>query len=208
MKLILLFTLVATVSAAIHVPIPLLSENPGFKLDPSSTGDVTIEVFLELLCFDSDISWGIINDLQQHYGPENLNIVVHIYSLPYHRNAFLFAQGLYQVADLAPEFVHDYVDMAYANRPSFGDDATVDETETEIVGRLSVLAESVTGIPANDFAADIYNYRIHSIYTWKYAALRGTAGTPWFHVNNVDLASGGSSPTFEEWVELLDPLIN
>jgi hypothetical protein len=36
----------------------------------------------------------------------------------------------------------------------------------------------------------------------------GTAGTPWFHINGIDMASGGNSPSLEDWIEVLDPLIN
>ena len=83
---------VSGILSQIYTPIPLLSEYPGFQLDPSSSGNVTIEAFFDLMCPDSADSWVTVQDVADHYGPEKINIRIHIFQLPYYRNTFLVSQ--------------------------------------------------------------------------------------------------------------------
>ena len=66
------------------------------RLDPTSVGaQVKLEAFLELNCPDSSYSWPILKELQENYGPENLEVVIHHVPLPYHRQAFICTQVLF-----------------------------------------------------------------------------------------------------------------
>ena len=88
------FAFIAAVSATIVPPIPTLSEDQGIRypLNATSRGKVKIEAFIELLCPDSRAAYPVLKRVAEHYGEENVELVFHQMTLPYHRNAFIATQ--------------------------------------------------------------------------------------------------------------------
>ena len=90
----LLFLSLAMAQDAINPPIPMVDTDPGLGYDPDGdgfTGEVRLEAFLELNCPDSVAAWPVLKDVKQYYG-NRLELVVHQFPLPYHRNGFLCTQ--------------------------------------------------------------------------------------------------------------------
>lgn len=202
-------TLLSVVSAQVTAPIPILDRDPGIRLDAESSGAaVKLEAFIELICSDSNYSYPILKQLQEHYGPDNLEVVIHQLALPYHRQAMLTVQGLYYVMDVDPENAFPYMDAIYADFTSISGSNTRELSENQVVELMGQIQEPGTGIPAATFANNVYGYGSPAIRAWKYATRRGIAGTPWFVLNNVDLAINPSIRiSYEEWRDFLDPLM-
>jgi hypothetical protein len=59
----------------------------------SAGAPVVIDVFIDLMCPDSKAAFPTLLKLTDHYGAETLRLAVHSFPLPYHRNAYLAAQG-------------------------------------------------------------------------------------------------------------------
>nr|AIU94784.1 hypothetical protein [Phragmatopoma lapidosa] len=211
-QLVLAFALIALTNCQnINPPIPMLAEDPGIIYNdrPGNRGKVRVDAFIELNCPDSSAAWPMLKQVAEFYGRDDLELAVHQFSLPYHRNAFICTQGFYQVADKAPESLWDYQEAVFANILDYVGSINKDKSENDIVATLSALAEETTGISAAEFASDIDNYTGTAIYTWKYATRRGVSGTPWYMVNDIDIGVNPSVRlTFQDWVDFLDPLIN
>jgi len=199
----------AVASAQQTAPIPLLDTDPGIRLDPSSVGaPVKLEAFIELLCSDSAYAYPILKELQEHYGPNNLDVVINQLALPYHRQAQLTVQGLYYVIDVDEQNAIPYMDAVFADYAQLTNGATRELNENQVVDVLAAIQESGTGISAQDFAANVYGYGSPAIRVWKYATRRGMAGTPWFVVNNIDMAvNPGIRLSYDDWRAILDPLM-
>jgi len=210
------FTLVAALCGfvamvngyVISPPIPVLSTTPGLVFNPAATRPaVQLEVFIEVHCPDSRNAWPIMKSLAAHYGSDKLELVVQQLPLSYHRNAFLATQGLYVIRDQLPDKVFDYIEANLENLAEFSTSSTVNKTETEVLDSLANLAVISTGIDKTLFVSSIGNYRSETIAVWKFAVKRSNAAVPVFFVNGVELGVGNNRPTFEDWVEFLDPII-
>ena len=80
-------------SPEVRSPIPVIAPPPGWVLGSEhSNAPVVMEVFLDLVCPDSARAWTMLHELRQAYTNEDLKIVVHIYQLPYHINAYTISQ--------------------------------------------------------------------------------------------------------------------
>lgn len=169
---------------------------------------VLLEMFLEIYCTDSEHEWGIIKQVQQHYGTNKLDVEVHQYPLPYHRNAFLGTQGLYLIHNSSvSNKVFDYMEESLRLAKNFSTAATAEMTELEVLDFMGDMANRVTGINKAEFTGNINNYIAITRGAWKFGAKRGVAVTPTFFVNGVELGIGTGVPTYEDWITFLDPII-
>lgn len=194
-------------SAPIDPPIPIDYTEPGIRYKPGPTRPtVSLEIFIELNCPYSEAGLPIVQQVAEYYGSAQLDLIVHELPLPYHRNGFLSTQGLYLIEANLPETTFAYIEAVLARNSDFSTANTVNKTETEVLDMLADIAVSATGVDKSFFISEIGNYRTQTINAWKYAVKRNQAGTPSYSVNGVDLV--GESPTFEDWIAFLDPLIN
>merc|ERR1719435_281335 len=192
----LIAVLLTSVYSYVHVqaPIPILASPPGWSLSyqngtaatphPSA---IVVEVMLDLVCPDSNLTWHVMKRLREEYEPKDLTVVIHMYALPYHRNAYILKQGFHLILESHPEKASDYVDLVFEHYDYFKGSATTEMTDTQVTKFLSGLVEQL-GIDSTMFKAGVGNYKSIVTKTWKHAARRGVAGTPWFFVNGIDLA--------------------
>lgn len=56
---------------------------------------VIIEVFLDFMCWGSAVAWKTLKEVKDQYEPIEVTVVIHMMSLPYHRNSHLALQVVY-----------------------------------------------------------------------------------------------------------------
>jgi protein-disulfide isomerase len=194
-------------SDPIDPPIPVDYTEPGIQYKPGPTQPkVLLEIFIELNCPYSEAGLPVVQQVADHYGSSQLDLTVHQLPLPYHRNGFLSTQGLYLINANLPETTFDYIEAVLAKNSDFSTANTFNKTEAEVLDMLADIAVDATGVDKTFFTSEIGNYRTQTVNAWKYAVKRNQAGTPGYSVNGVDLV--GESPTFDDWIAFLDPIIN
>lgn len=90
------------VTAGATPPIPV--RPPGYRKG-SPSAPVRLEAFVDLLCPDSKAAWPVIQDVYNSYTGDVLELVVHLFPLPYHTNAFATAQSALVVNSLGADFL-------------------------------------------------------------------------------------------------------
>jgi len=192
----------------ISPPIPIINPEPGFRYNPAGPfqPNVKLEMYLDLNCPDARDGLPIVKNVADHYGNSVVNLVVQLLPLPYHRNGFLSAQGLFLIRDHLPLRAFNFIDALLISYPTFSTASTVNMTETEVLGVMADLAVESTGIDRALFISNITNYRPDAAFAWKYSIKKLNAASPTYHVNEVDLLIGGY-PTFDDWIKFLDPII-
>eukprot|EP01118_Nematostelium_gracile_P008679 TRINITY_DN2876_c0_g1_i1.p1 TRINITY_DN2876_c0_g1~~TRINITY_DN2876_c0_g1_i1.p1 ORF type:complete len:220 (+),score=53.73 TRINITY_DN2876_c0_g1_i1:52-660(+) len=202
MKHLLLLCSVLVLTIA-QPPIP--TTYPG-HVTGNANGNVVFEFFFDHLCPDSAASWPVIKQVIQAY--PNIKFILHVFPLPYHRNAFYAAQaGLVIENSLGSDGFWKYVDAVFNNQPDYYNDATANVTGNGVIGMYSGLAQSI-GVPVNSFVAGMTygdNFDAQARINWKYGTTRGVYGTPIFFVNGV-FVTDNAYWTFSQWQNVLNNL--
>jgi len=151
----------------------------------SQQSKVLLEMFIEVYCTDSQHGWGIMKQVQAHYGTDKLDVVIQQMPLPYHRNAFLGTQGLYLIHNSSvSDKVFDYLEESFNMAWNYSTAATREMTEVQVLDMMGDMANRVTGLAKAEFTGNINNnnYIATTRGAWKYGAKRGVAVTPTFFV--------------------------
>lgn len=179
---------------------------PGYALG-SATAPVRIDIFYDHLCPGSAQQWPVMQRVAEQYGRDRINVVVHIFPLPYHRNAFIAAQGGRVVRAHGPSLFPRYVDVLFAHQDAFLD-AARNMTEPQVLRALADVVREA-GLMAPDlFLRGMADADLNwaTRVDWKFACTRGVYGTPQIHVNGV-YDDDASSYSVEQWRQLLDRLL-
>jgi len=168
-----------------------------------------LKLFFDHLCPDSLAAWPVIQEVLKNYGSD-LYFILHIFPLPYHRNAFFAAQGGLVVESLSNNSTWwQWLDLIFANQDQYTTPNTQNATGDEIIQMLTNNAVSL-GISKTNFGYGMEyggeadeDARIN----WKYATTRGVYGTPIFFLNGV-WATDDSSWTYDDWSQLIESLLN
>lgn len=200
-------TVLFAVMCAAGPPVPtgtLRGHNIG-----SSDAPIQFEFVFDHLCPDSATVSPTLDALMSYYGPSRMNLIVHSFPLPYHRNAFLGAQAnrvIYQLAGEATWW--QFYKVMWTRQSDFWDLATLNLTQRDIWALYGTVAKSV-GVDPNAFIP-LMNYTDNTDYDarteWKYSASRGVFGTPTFFVNGA-LVDADPDWTVADWRQVLDPLV-
>jgi thiol-disulfide isomerase/thioredoxin len=178
-----------------------------------------MEVFSWLIPFfpDCQEAFPTLVKLSKVYDAAKLRMTFHVFPLPYHRNAFLVAQVMFQkchlmfkaaavVSAVKEENFVPFATGIYSVMDEFGSAAS-NLTEADVVARLSDIAASA-GVSYDVFLAGMKNSdrNMDARISWKYGCSRGVSGTPTFFVNGVPVAAE-SWWTVAEWKQVIDPLV-
>lgn len=85
-------TLIASVlPILVHLTTPVPRKPPGFVYKYGNVSDVPVhlDVYVGPLCPDSARAFPTMLQVADHFGPNKLRLRMHMFPLPYHRNAFL-----------------------------------------------------------------------------------------------------------------------
>ncbi|XP_070204823.1 uncharacterized protein [Littorina saxatilis] len=205
--------LVAAVLAALvavkgQIPIP--RRELGFVYaNGQPNASVHLDFYIDLICPDSKAALPTVLQVADHYGPDRLQLVTHLFPLPYHRAGFYAAKGAHVVDMLSKgKSTYAWFNILYNNIDSLVNTATHQISDAAVVQQLAKLAEDVVSGSSGQFAklVDSDTVEQDTRVAWKYACTRGVAATPTFMVNDV-LVSADPSWTVKDWSKVIDPLL-
>ncbi|XP_067664079.1 uncharacterized protein [Haliotis asinina] len=178
----------------------------------NANAPVKVDAFLDLLCPDSKRAYGVIRQVVDHYGPHVVQLRVHIFPLPYHRNAFMAGKGAFAVDKLTGgsrtfDWIHDVFDQM----SMFSNGFTHGETGARVLTDLGTLAHGL-GIQTNDFEnlmTQNEELELDARLAWKYGCSRAIHSTPMVMINDVLVnVQHPESLTYDQWVAIIDDLLN
>ncbi|KAJ1421588.1 Thioredoxin-like fold [Sesbania bispinosa] len=170
---------------------------------------ILIEAFYDPLCPDSRDSWPPLKHALHHYG-SRVSLVVHLLPLPYHDNAFAASRALHIVNALNRSATFPLLEWFFKHQEKFYG------AQTRNLSRASIeekIVKSVTKVVGNSYHSSIksgFNDTKTDHQTrvsFKYAALRGVYGTPFFYVNGFLLPDTGAAVNYSTWRKVIDPLV-
>lgn len=204
----LLLGLLACQVATAQPPIPLASS---IVATGNADAPIQLEAFLDHQCPDSKASWPILKQLAEAYGPSKIRLVISLFPLPYHHNAFLAAQGAVVVNQLSKK--NDsfwlYSDYLFDKQSEWSNKQTEGIAPRDVIKQLSAYAASCCGVDPKEFTKNMDWGNAQNVLarvTWKHGASLGIYGTPQFIINGVH-SSADESYSFSDWKKLLDPLL-
>lgn len=100
--MVLRVVLILTLTAGSLGQIPIPKRPLGFVYNGGEAdAPVHLDVYMGPLCPDSQMAFPTITQLATSYGPKTFQLNIHLFPLPYHRNAFLVAMvSLNKLKDL------------------------------------------------------------------------------------------------------------
>jgi len=187
-----------------QAPIP--NNYPGHNRG-NATAPILFELFYDHLCPDSLASWPVIKQVFNAF-PGQIHLIVHIFPLPYHRNAFYAAQGGLAIEDMKGEDAwFQWMELLFANQANFYNDATADMTSNDVIALYAKYAVTL-GVSKADFINGMQYgnpYDSTARTNWKFATTRSVYGTPEFFLNGVYVTS--DNWTYQQWYTLIESLL-
>jgi len=182
------------------------------SLKETQTPPYFLKCFFDLLCPDCAAAWPNMKQVLSYYNQpnqaSNLRFYLHTFPLPYHRNAYLAAQGLHVIGDEASASTWPYVDLMFDNQGQFYNGPTADDTTNQVISDMGALVSKGINFPINSWIAGLNNdsYDAVTRISWKYGCSRGVSGTPFFYVNGINVQADPTW-TLADWRFVLDPLL-
>ncbi|KAK7087970.1 uncharacterized protein [Littorina saxatilis] len=209
-RMLVAAVLVALVAVKGQIPIP--RKKLGFVYaNGQPNASVHLDFYIDLICPDSKAALPTVLQVADHYGPDRLRLVTHLFPLPYHRAGFYAAKGAHVVDMLSKgKSTYAWFNTLFTNIDSLANAATHQISDADVVQRLANLAEGLVSGSSGQFAQLVDNSTVEqdTRVAWKYACTRGVAGTPTFMVNDVTvLVSADPLWTVDDWKNLIDPLL-
>ncbi|XP_070204829.1 uncharacterized protein [Littorina saxatilis] len=201
----------AVLATVVKGQTPLYPRNLGFVYGNGfANATVRLDIFIDLICPDSQAALPIVVRLTDLYGPDKLQLVTHLFPLPYHRAGFYAAKGALVVDVLSQGHgTYDWFTAVFDTMAFLHNSAIHYLSDASLVLRLARLADYVLPGSGGLFQQMVDSRRAES-YTraaWKYACSRGVSEAPTFLVNDRVVAATATW-TLQQWRDLLDPLMD
>ncbi|GFP97734.1 hypothetical protein PHJA_001917500 [Phtheirospermum japonicum] len=172
-------------------------------------GQVFVEAFFDPLCPNSRDSWPPLKKAIQQYG-SRVKLVVHIFPLPYHDNAFVASRALHIVNELNNSATYPLLEAFFNNQEQFYGKATFNLSKANVIDRISNFSTTTLGNSNHSVIKSGFNNNETDHATrvgFKFGCVRGVYATPFFIINGFPLAGAGSALNYTVWREVLDPLV-
>ncbi|GFP79520.1 hypothetical protein PHJA_000095500 [Phtheirospermum japonicum] len=190
-----------------------ISEQDGFwygQNRANQEGQVFIEAFFDPICPDSRDSWTPLKKVIQQYS-SRVKLVVHMFPLPSHDNAFTASRALHIVNNLNSSATYRLLEAFFEHQEQFYDNTTFYLSRANIVDRITKFSTQALGVYFRPSIESGFNdTRTDSVTRvgFKFGCIRGVYGTPSFFVNGFPLKNEGSTMNYNEWRQVLDPLVS
>lgn len=166
---------------------------------------------MDLLCPDCAAAEPVLQQVAANYGPAKLQVVYHLFPLPYHTYAFTTAFTANIIRSLNASDAAAAAWMAWnfnGGQQQFWNAAVANMSANQVQAAMASVAQSVTGVSAAAIVDALNNnddLNEATRISWKYGCQRTVTGTPSFWVNGLPVAAD-STWTLADWQQLLDPL--
>ncbi|KDO34647.1 hypothetical protein SPRG_00709 [Saprolegnia parasitica CBS 223.65] len=213
MSRLLLALATAVGLATAQVPIP--ASPPGFTYaQGSADAHIQLDMFIDLLCPDSKAAYPALQQVAANLSSSAFRLRFHQFPLPYHHNAYSFAQASRTIAHaLGDDTFTRWMEAVYANQDAYWNKATETLGQKQVTAQIGALAkktfpeltdtqwaEGMTGHGGTQMDVDTRT-------EWKYACTRGISGTPMYLLNEVPF-DADASWTYDDWMKALAPLLS
>ncbi|KAG8083487.1 hypothetical protein GUJ93_ZPchr0015g6884 [Zizania palustris] len=196
---------------AAQVPIPARTDGFVYGGKPPALGEtVVVEAYFDPVCPDSRDAWPHLKKAAEHYA-SRVSVVVHLFPLPYHSNAFVSCQSIHAVSKISPSFVYPQLERFFKYQEGYYNQPTYMKSRATVVADITnnlvapIIGEANMAAYKTAFNDSQSNQA--SRISFKYGCARGVTGTPYFFVNGIPLGNSGSPVDYNKWIFLLDPLV-
>ena len=170
---------------------PIPNTKPGHQLgNPSAP--ISFELFVDLHCIDTaDMFPNFLEAIEQKISgkkiKDSVDITIHQFPLPYHRNSFYASQMAYFIHQKHPESYLDYclLQMKYLDKYNRANDSTAEEIQNWLQQDATKAIKHFDPEVQTVFSNSQYDWQTR--VAWKYAISRGVYGTPIAFINRVVL---------------------
>lgn len=209
MKLVLILLALCTLTYSEQI-VPIPPSVDGFLLG-SPTSKFQLEAFIDLMCPDSQAAWPILKKVIANVAQYGVSLRFHIFPLPFHDQAFLFAQGAnFFITNGSLSDIVNYTDLAFKYQDQYANAATMNLTKTQIVNSwVDTVAKAFPTYTRDE----IYNAFTNSTYnsnartSWKLGCHLGITGTPIFKANGVTIDRADDFD-YAGWISFLQKYVS
>jgi len=179
---------------------------PGYK-QGSPAAPILIEAFVDFQCPDCASDWPVVKQVLDHYGPEQVYFIMHVYPLVMHRQALGAAKAI-QIINNRTQNLWPAIDFFFLNQASFFNQVFRDKTEQDLITLLAGYAAKF-GVATTDFTTD---YDATGILErvdqdLQFGLSRTIYGTPSFYVNGFKMVNFDETTPYNTWVQFIDGLL-
>lgn len=194
----MLFSLFST--TVISAPIPSRPTGLVYNEDAS---DIIVEMYADPLCSDCLDSWSTVVQVMNRY-QSTAKFIIHFLPLPYHTYSFMTTRLLMHVNTTVRK---QLLDALYnGDQDKFLNGANMKVKSTDVHKKLCDWAAGISGISSEEICKDA-SAEMDARIEFKYAACHHMDGTPTFLVNGVVASDLGADSTFQDWVNVIEPLL-
>ncbi|CAK4685447.1 hypothetical protein LEN26_005648 [Aphanomyces euteiches] len=213
--LLTIVALLATSCSTVQGQVPIPVTPPGFTYgDGSADAPIQLEVFVDLLCPDSKAAHPGLKDLAARLSPEKFRLRIHQFPLPYHQQAYSFAQASQTITHaLGADKFTKWLEAVYDVQDQYWNLQTENLGQKQVTEKIEQLAkatfpqltdaqwkEGMSGHGGTKRDSDTRS-------EWKHACTRGISGTPQYLLNDVAIEAD-SKWTADDWLKFLKPLLH
>merc|ERR1719510_1590443 len=113
------------------------SRTPGFDTGPAGA-PLQLEIHVDLLCPDSAAVWPTMMELKSHYG-NSLNLKVHNFILPYHRQSFEAATATFILSEMKAD-MKQWFTAIFKDQALLWNDVTANMTQVDVRSKIAQIA--------------------------------------------------------------------
>lgn len=191
------------------MPIPIPNRASGFTLG-EPLANAKIDVFFDIQCPHSKRAWPTIIELLKHYESKGLSVTAHIITLSNHRQAWDLSLAMFALADDDAERFFDFASFLFKRQEQFYNASFMHKTHSDLRLLAADFANQHTGIEKEKFLnrMDDHDVYIDARTPIRFAATRSVWATPTFFINNADDVPVSFDSSLQDWIDVIDPLIN
>lgn len=188
--------------------IPIPKRPSGFLLgDPAAL--VTLDAFIDIQCPHSRKAWPTLLAVMDHYSDKPVSLRVHLITLSNHRQAWDVSLGLFALAEGDADRFYDFATFIYKRQDQFYNQPFLHKTHEDLRQFVADLAQEHSSVDREAFLKrmsenDIY---IDARTPIRYAATKSVWATPTFFVNNGNNVPVDHTSNLQDWIDLIDPLL-
>ena len=139
-----------------------------------------------------------------------MSITAHIITLSNHRQAWDLNLALFSLADGDPTLFFDFVGFLFDRQEQFYNASFKHKTHEDLRQLTADFAHQHSGVEKTKLIArmDEHDIYIDARTPIRFAATRSVWATPTFFINNADDVPVSFDSSVQEWIDVIDPLLN
>jgi 2-hydroxychromene-2-carboxylate isomerase len=191
------------------VPIPIPKRPSGY-VKGAASALLQIEAFVDIQCPYSKKAWPTLLAVSDHYGPEKVQLRVQLLSMANHRQSWDVTKAIFALAGVDSKLFFPLATFLYERQEQFFNGVFKQRTQLDL---YDLIVRLLTEYGYQTDRAEFIN-RLESDEVYAAAKIpsriafsRGVWSTPTFFINGAEATQVSSSSTFEDWNNILEPLL-